>query len=83
MRKLLRNDQSIVSDQCSARGSHSLLPIECQGDIGGARMLAREGPLGLAVSDDETARGGHRDFRLDQIGANRRREVILKTRAGT
>lgn len=59
MSQVPRYDQSIITDQCSASGSNSLLAIVCEGQFRGAGMAAVEGPFGLAVADDEYSRGGH------------------------
>lgn len=62
MCKLLGHDQAIVSHQGSTRGPDPLLAVGGQWDVGGAGMSAGEGPLGLAVSDDEAAGSRHREL---------------------
>jgi hypothetical protein len=57
--KLFWYDQAIIPNQCSTCGSHSLLPVWCQWYVGRAGVFAGEGPLGLAVSDDETTGSSH------------------------
>jgi hypothetical protein len=61
MCELFGDDQSIVSHQGLTRGPDPLLAVRGQRDVGGAGVLAGEGPFGLAVSDDEAAGGRHRN----------------------
>jgi hypothetical protein len=60
--KLFGYDQAIIPNQCSTCSSHTLFTIGRQWYVGGAGVFAREGPLGLAVSNDETTRGSHFEF---------------------
>jgi hypothetical protein len=57
--QLLRDDQSIVAHEGATRGPDPLLAIGCERDVGGSGVAAVEGPFGLAVADDEAARGRH------------------------
>ena len=51
--KLAGHNQAIRPDHGLARGQDALLAVGCERDVGAARMLAAQRPLGLAVADDE------------------------------
>lgn len=74
MRKSFRHNQPVITHQCLSRGADSLLPICGQGNIGGACVLARKRPFGLAMSDYETTRGSHGN--LARTGVEKRTEEI-------
>ena len=59
MCKLSGHDQSVVPDERLARGSDSLFTIRRQRYVGRACVSSGEGPLCLAVPDDEAAWGRH------------------------
>lgn len=55
VRDLLGHDQPVVPDQRLARRPHAVLPVERQRNVGPRRVPPVEGPLRLAVADDEDA----------------------------
>jgi len=55
--ELLGDNEPVVADEGLAGGADALLAVGGEGDVGAARVLAAEGPLRLAVADDEDARG--------------------------
>lgn len=60
MNQLPWHNQSIIPHQRPARGANSLLAVLGQWELGRAGVFAGQRPLGLAVADDEAARGdGH------------------------
>ena len=59
MRELFRDNKPVIADEGAAGGPDTLLAVGGEGDVGGAGVAAVEGPFGLAVADDEAARGGH------------------------
>ena len=59
MCKLSGYDQSVVPDERLARGSDSHFTVRRQRYVGRACVPSREGPLCLAVPDDEAAWGRH------------------------
>jgi hypothetical protein len=60
MRQSLRRNQSVIPNESFPRCLDALFAVLCEGDVGGASVTAVERPLRLTVTDDETARGGHR-----------------------
>ena len=54
--QLLGDNQPIVADEGAARGAHAVLAVGGQRDVGVRGVAAVEGPLRLAVADDEDAR---------------------------
>ena len=54
--QLLGDNQPIVADEGAACGAHAVLAVGGQGDVGVRGVAAVEGPLRLAVADDEDAR---------------------------
>ena len=59
VRKLLRHDQPVVTDQCTTSRSNTLLAIRSKRDVSVARMAAIERPFCLAMADDEASRSRH------------------------
>lgn len=55
MGDLLGNNQPVVADQRLARRAHAALPGGRQRYVGARRVPAVEGPLRLAVADEEDA----------------------------
>lgn len=53
MRKLLRHDQAIVTNEGPSRRLDTLLAVFRQRDVGSTCMSAIQRPLRLAVADDE------------------------------
>jgi hypothetical protein len=57
--KFPRHNQAISPDQGFPSGHHSLLAIGSQRDVRSTGVFPREGPLRLAMSDNEETRGCH------------------------
>ena len=59
MRHPPRHNQSIPPQQRFARGADAGFAVRGEGDVGGARVAAVEGPFCFAVADYEGAGGCH------------------------
>lgn len=60
MSQLPGNNQAVIADHGLARGPDAPLAVGGQGDVADAGVASVEGPLRLAVADDEDAGGRHR-----------------------
>jgi hypothetical protein len=56
---LFGHNESVVTDEGVAGGSHSFLAVGGEGNVGSACVAAIERPFGLAVADNEATRCGH------------------------
>lgn len=59
MRNLRGNNESIIAYKGLSRRTYTLFPIGRQRNVGGASVTAIEGPLRLAMADDEDTGGCH------------------------
>lgn len=57
MSELVGHDESVIADKCPSGGPDSLLTIGSERNVGYAGVLPTQGPLRLAMSGDEDARG--------------------------
>jgi hypothetical protein len=79
--KLLRHDQSIVTNEGAAGGPYALLAIGGEWDVGGSCMASVERPFGLAVADDEATRSRHAVFRYGrEPGEKKKNKEDLRSR---
>jgi hypothetical protein len=53
--ELLGDNEAVVTNEGAAGGTHALLAVGGEGDVGGTGVAAVEGPLGLAMAEDEAA----------------------------
>lgn len=62
MGQLRGHNESVITNQSSARSSNSFLAIGGEGQLGGASMPPIEGPFRLTMAHDEHSRGSHRYY---------------------